>query len=163
MDGLLLTVPLIRASEHERTLPPHVILVEDPSLTSKLEPHEKEGFLNIAVVQSQELLEVMRKDIFPAVKIADHKFLSRLRENYAFSFDVDALAEPFAGPALFLMGRQDAICGYRDVWEIVENYPRGTFVVLDRAGHGLGAEQRGLFHALVSEWLDRVEEYVKSV
>lgn len=163
MDGLLLTVPVIRARDTERTLPPHVTLVEDPALTSELESDEKEAFLGIAVVQSQELLEVMRADIFPAFEVADHEFLSKLRENYAFSFDVDALAEPFAGPTLFLMGRQDAVCGYRDAWEILENHSRGTFVVLDRAGHGLGAEQRDLFHALVREWLDRVEEYVKAV
>jgi len=102
----------------------------------------------------------MRADILPAVGIADHEFLSKLRENYAFSFDVDVLAKPFAGPALMLMGRQDSSCGYRDAWGILGNYPRGTFVALDRAGHGLGAEQKDLFNALVSEWLDRVEEYV---
>jgi pimeloyl-ACP methyl ester carboxylesterase len=163
MDGLLLTVPVIRARNNERTLPPHVTLVEDPACTSELEPDKKEAFLKMAVVQSQELLEVMRADIFPAFEVADHEFLSKLRENSAFSFDVDALAEPFAGPTLFLMGRQDAVCGYRDAWEILENYPKGTFVVLDRAGHALGTEQRDLSHALVSEWLDRVEEYVKAV
>jgi pimeloyl-ACP methyl ester carboxylesterase len=162
-DGLLLIVPVIRALGNERTLPPRVFLVEDPTLTSELESDEKEGFLNAAVVQNQELLEAMRKDIFPAVEVADHEFLSKLSENFPFSFDVDALAEPFAGPALFIMGRQDAICGYRDAWEIVENYPRGTFVVLDRAGHSLGVEQRDLFHALGREWLDRVEEYVKTL
>lgn len=163
MDGLLLTVPVIRARDTERTLPPHVTLVEDPALTSELESDEKGSFLEIAVVQSREMLEVMRAVITPAFEVADHEFLSRLRENYAFSFDVDELAEPFMGPTLLLMGRQDAVCGYRDAWEILENYSRGTFVVLDRAGHGLGTEQRDLFHALVREWLDRVEESVKAV
>ncbi|MGD9147108.1 MAG: alpha/beta hydrolase [Anaerolineae bacterium] len=163
IDGLLLTVPLIRAPENERTLPPHVTLVEDPVLLASLEPDEREVLLEMAVVQSRELLESIRADIFPAFETADHEFLSRLRENYAFSFDVDALTEPFPGPALFLMGRQDATCGYRDAWEILENYPRGTFVVLDRAGHLLEAEQRDLTHVLVTEWLDRVEEYAETV
>lgn len=162
MDGLLLTVPVIRALFKERTLPPQVTLVEDPALTSALEPGEKEPFEEIAVVQSRELLEGMRADIFPARDVADQAFLKRVSENYAFSFDVDALTAPFAGPTLFLMGRQDWVCGYRDAWEILENYPRGTFAVLDRAGHVLEAEQREISHALVSEWLDRVEEYVKS-
>ena len=56
------------------------------------------------------------------------------------------------------MGRQDSISGYRDAWAILENYPRATFAVLDRAGHGLGVEQRSLLGVLVDEWLDRVEE-----
>jgi pimeloyl-ACP methyl ester carboxylesterase len=120
IDGLLLTVPVIRARDNERTLPPHVTLVEDPALVTELGFDEKEAFLEMAVVQSRELLDVMRADIFPAFEAADHEFLSRLeRQNYAFSFDVDALAEPFAGPTLFLLGRQDALCGYRDAWEIL--------------------------------------------
>jgi len=163
MNGLLLIVPVIRARATERTLPPHVALVEDPRLTSELEPDEAEGFLEIAVVQSRDLLDSMRADIFPALEVADHEFLARLRENYAFSFDVDALPEPFAGPTLMLMGRQDAVCGYQDAWEILESYPRGTFVVLDCAGHCLGVEQKDSFNALVSEWLDRVEEYAGTV
>ena len=61
-------------------------------------------------------------------------------------------------PTLILAGRQDAMVGYRDAWKILENYPRGTFAVLDRAGHNLQIEQETLFNALVNEWLDRVEE-----
>jgi len=43
----------------------------------------------------------------------------------------------------------------------LENYPRGTFVVLDRAGHGLEVEQETLFRALANEWLDRLEESIR--
>jgi pimeloyl-ACP methyl ester carboxylesterase len=50
--------------------------------------------------------------------------------------------------------------GYRDAWEILENYPRSTFAVLDRAGHNLQIEQETLFNALVNGWLDRVEENI---
>jgi pimeloyl-ACP methyl ester carboxylesterase len=159
MDGLLLCVPVIRALDAESTLPPHVTLAEDPEVISELEPDEAEIFLEFAVVQSRQLLEAMRAEFSPALEVADHEFLSKLEENFAFSFDVDALPGPFSGPTLILMGRQDAHCGYRDAWDILEKYPRGTFAVLDRAGHIVPMEQRDLFNALVSEWLDRVEEY----
>lgn len=83
-----------------------------------------------------------------------------LEANYAFSFDVDALPEePFPAPTLIVTGRQDSLCGYRSAWDLLDNFPRATFAVLDRAGHGLSAEQKMLFRALVGEWLDRVEEY----
>jgi pimeloyl-ACP methyl ester carboxylesterase len=75
---------------------------------------------------------------------------------------VDALPEPFPAPTLILTGRQDSMCGYREAWKIFDNYPRATFAVLDRAGHLLGWEQQSLFRALASEWLDRVEEYVRN-
>jgi pimeloyl-ACP methyl ester carboxylesterase len=70
---------------------------------------------------------------------------------------VDQVSEPFPGPSLIITGRQDAMAGYRDAWNILENYPRATFVVLDRAGHFL-EENADLVNVLVNEWLDRVEE-----
>lgn len=163
MDGLLLTVPLVQAVGSQRALPPRVTLAKDPALVSELQPNEAEAMREIAVVQSRPFLEWLRTDIFPAVEAADQAFLSRVRENYAFSFEVDSLSEPFGGPTLILMARHDVVCGYRDAWDVLENYPRATFVVLDRAGHGLSVEQRQLFNALVGEWLDRVEEYVRAV
>lgn len=159
MDGLLLIVPVMLADDTQRTLPSHIPLVKDPALVSELEPNLAEAFQGFAVVQSRELLDSMKAVGAPAREIADHEFLSKLRENYAFSFHVDTLPEPFGGPTLMMMGRQDSSCGYRDAWSILENYPRGTFVVLDRAGHGLMIEQRDIANALVKEWLDRVEEY----
>lgn len=164
VDGLLLTVPLIVPADAQRTLPAAVTLAEDPALLAELEGEEKE-FLSAAVVQSRELLHALRADIFPAVELADAEFLGKIRPNpekYGFSFAVDALPEPLAAPTLILTARQDTSVGYRDAWRIVENYPRATFVVLDRAGHLLPVDQTGLFRALVGEWLDRVEEYAGS-
>jgi len=57
-----------------------------------------------------------------------------------------------------LLGRQDSGVGYKDAWSILDNYPRATFAVLDRAGHNLQIEQEELFNSLVSEWLVRVNE-----
>lgn len=159
MDGLFLIAPVMLADHTQRTLPSHISLVKDPALISELEQNLAEAFQGFAVVQSRELLDSMKAVGVPAREIADHEFLSKLRENYAFSFDVDALPEPFGGPTLIMMGRQDSSCGYYDAWSVLENYPRGTFVVLDRAGHGLMVEQSYIFNALVNEWLDRVEEY----
>jgi pimeloyl-ACP methyl ester carboxylesterase len=58
------------------------------------------------------------------------------RDGWQRFFDVDA-GEPFEKPALILTGRQDHMVGYYDAWNIYENYPRGSYVVLDRAGHNL--------------------------
>ena len=90
----------------------------------------------------------------------DDAFQARIRgdvESYAFTFDMDDLAVPFEKPSLIVTGRQDCLVGYRDAWRLVENYSRGSFVVLDGAGHGLQIEQTKLFNVLVNEWLDRVK------
>jgi pimeloyl-ACP methyl ester carboxylesterase len=65
----------------------------------------------------------------------------------------------YANPTLILAGRQDATVGYAGAWRLLDHYPRATFAVLDRAGHGLPHEQVGLLGALLAEWLDRIGEH----
>jgi pimeloyl-ACP methyl ester carboxylesterase len=162
VDGLLLNVPLIVADGAERHVPSPVVLAADAALVSELEPDEADGLFGLAVVQTREVLEYIRTSFPSNGDVCDEDFLATIRdhpENYAFSFDVDALPEPFPSPTLIVTGRQDFVTGYLDAWGILEDYPRATFAVLDRAGHMLAGEQPDLFRALVGEWLDRVEEY----
>ena len=162
IDGLLLTVPLIVADDGKRHVPSPVILVADSALVSELDPDEAEGLFQIAVVQSRKIVDYIRANLSSASETGNQAFQAKIREhpeNYAFSFDMDALPKPCLAPTLIVTGRQDSAVGYRDAWEILDNFPRGTFAVLDRSGHFLPFEQEDLFHALVDEWLDRVEEY----
>jgi len=156
IDGLLLNVPSFITDT--KPLPKPLVVHQDPAFIAALTSDEQDmrGFI---VAQSLALLQVFRDVINPAVEIADKTFLQRLNQNYAFSFNVDALPTPFPAPALFLAGRHDNWCGFHDTYTLLDNYPRASFAVLDRAGHGLAMEQKSLFRALVSEWLDRVEEY----
>jgi pimeloyl-ACP methyl ester carboxylesterase len=100
-----------------------------------------------------------REEILPGLNVADTEFLENcLGKNVPFSFDVDLFDQPYTKPTLMLMGRQDSATGYRDIWQIIENYPRASFVILDKAGHNLQIEQDILFTEIVKEWLDRVIE-----
>jgi pimeloyl-ACP methyl ester carboxylesterase len=153
IDGVLLCAPAVTAPPAQDHLPPRTTLVEDPTLVARLEP----GIAGLVVVQSRPVVEAVR-DVQAEVQLADHTFLERLEAADPFSFDVDSLPAPFGGPMLILTGRQDHICGYRDTWDLLDNYPRATFAVLDRAGHLVNIEQDVLCQALMREWLDRVEE-----
>jgi pimeloyl-ACP methyl ester carboxylesterase len=110
----------------------------------------------------EEVLVVQRRDIYerfvpllPSITPNDDPFLLGLVRSLSSS--VDPLPAPFPGPALFVLGRQDSIVGYRSALDLIEDYPRATVAVLDRAGHVLPWEQPALFGALVSDWLDRLE------
>ena len=70
------------------------------------------------------------------------------------------MEEPYAKPTLIVMGRQDSSVGYRDSWDYLENYPRASFVILDKAGHNLPIEQDRLFNEITREWLARVWEEI---
>ena len=158
VDGLFLLVPWIKYSQKDRCVPGKVVLIEDQSMLSQLTPDEAEGFTFGAVVHHREYWERYRAEWLPGILAHNPSFFAQLLEHPAFSLEVDELSEPFAKPVLILAGKQDHLSGYRDSWDILENFPRATFAVLDRAGHRLQIEQQDLFNALVNEWLDRVEE-----
>jgi pimeloyl-ACP methyl ester carboxylesterase len=155
IDGVLLSVPVILSDDSKRHLPSRAVLFEDPVVIKKARSANIPFLDDLAVSYTESLLEYAKA--LHAVASPDEEYLQRLNNNYAFSFEVDTLKQPFQGPALFIMGRQDHLFGYRDAWEIIENFPRATFAVLDRAGHLAWGEQRGLCSALVGDWLDRIE------
>lgn len=164
IDGIAMIVPVVISDDAKRTVPPHIVLVEDPTVKPALLPEEKDVY-EMAAVHSRRWLEYQRS--FPQIpehEMGDFEFLSKIREQpdtYAFSFDVDNLSQPFPGPALIISGRQDSIVGYRDAWNLLEKYPRATFVVFDRVGHEL-EEKSDLVSVLINEWLDRVEESINA-
>lgn len=162
LRGVLLICPVIVAEKRRRTLPERSVFVRDEETLAGIEPEERRLFERMLVLQDRKRWERFQVDIVPGMKAParDKAFLEKLmKEGYAFSFDVDRLERPFDKPSLLLAGRQDATVGWKDMLEIVDNYPRGTFAVLDRAGHGLEVEQQAAFECLVHEWLDRIENF----
>ncbi len=157
IDGVLLCAPQVKADPSQAHLPPRTTLVENPQLLAQLEPDEAQFVEGLVVVQSPTVVEAVR-DVSAEVQRADHPFNARLEAVGPSSFEVDTQPTLFGGPTLMLTARQDHLCGYRDAWDLLDNYPRATFAVLDRAGHFVNIEQDGLCHALMREWLDRVEE-----
>jgi pimeloyl-ACP methyl ester carboxylesterase len=53
-----------------------------------------------------------------------------------------------------LTGRQDRIGGYVDQFTAMQRYPRGTYAVVDGAGHYLPFERPDVFAGLVRTWID---------
>ena len=131
----------------------------EPEIHFGLSQEEREWFESLNVIQTARVWSRYKEEILPAINSADWDFLSTVLDG-AFSYDVDALETPFEKPALMVMGRQDISVGYRDQFSILENFPRASFVILDKAGHNLQIEQDHLFSELVKEWLQRVAEEV---
>lgn len=158
LDGMMIGVPSVETDPAKCHKPEHRVTHEDAAFLAALLPEEQE-LTGVLTAQSMETLQSVRDFYEPAWAIADNEFLNRLGNESSFSFDVDSLTQPFPAPALILTGRFDHWCGYREAYKILDTYPRATFAVLDGAGHFLTLEQKRLFQALTSEWLDRVEEY----
>jgi pimeloyl-ACP methyl ester carboxylesterase len=160
VDGMLLICPLVVADDEQRDVPPCSVLMRDGALQESLDPEERR-FLDLFVVnQNAENWGRFRDEMLAGFEGGDEAFKGRIRgsvASYALPFDVDKLPAPFEKASLILTGRQDCLVGYRDAWKLMDNFPRGSFVVLDVAGHALQIEQPVLFNALANEWLDRVK------
>lgn len=164
VDGLLLNVAPILLDREQRTLPASVTLVENLALlaeSDQIDPRAGEA-MRSQVVQIRPVLDWWLQNSGPAKDLWNEAFLDTLYEpgNREFAFSPQPVPTPFPAPTLILVGKQDTVVGWRDQWTLLDSYPRATFAALDRAGHLLCVHQPALFYALVSEWLDRVEEYV---
>jgi pimeloyl-ACP methyl ester carboxylesterase len=155
VDGLLQVVPAIPTDGD--VLPERITLVADPAVAeqarAELGPDTAAQFARSLVVQTPAIYERF-KELLPAFTGGDAAFLDRLDDALSH----DAPAAPFERPALFVLGRQDAVVGFRGVFRLLDSYPRATVAILDRAGHALPWEQRELFQGLVREWSSRVDE-----
>ncbi|WP_020016152.1 alpha/beta fold hydrolase [Promicromonospora sukumoe] len=153
--GMAAVVTVVDPRHELRHVPERQVLVREPALLTRVGAEALDAE-EVLVVQTEETWERARRDVDPGLAAADPEAVARIQASYSGTFPVEPAS--FDKPVLILVGRQDSTTGYRDAWDLVERYPRATFAVLDRAGHALDIEQRGLFEALVGEWLDRVEE-----
>ncbi len=164
VDGVLLRVPLVVPADAERDRDTVTPLVTDAAVMAGLDAAERAA-LGEVLVQTPAYVAALRARLRetagPARTAADQAFLSAIRDDparYRLLFDPDAAGVLCAGPSLIVAGRQDAVVGYRDAWRLVAKLPRASFVVLDRAEHGLPLDQDEVFAALVRDWLARVRE-----
>jgi pimeloyl-ACP methyl ester carboxylesterase len=156
VDGVALICPVIIPDKEKRTLPIHTIIHKDNDFLSKLTNEEINDFSANSIVLDEYIWNRYCKEILVGCQIADEEFLSKIGKQYAFSFKVDERF--FDKPSVFLLGKQDAIVGYKDAFGILDKFPRAAFAILDRSGHNLQIEQTNLFNSIINEWLDRIEE-----
>lgn len=157
VDGLLLICPVAIQETRLDNAPALQVLEKDKEFVNSLSEEDRQYLEGINVVQNRRVWERFREEVLPGLKVADYAFLDNsLGQHVPYAVNVDLIEKPYRQPALMVMGRQDSAVGYRDHWQLIENYPRASFVILDKAGHNLQIEQDILFNALVKEWLDRV-------
>ncbi|MFK4089878.1 alpha/beta fold hydrolase [Kribbella sp. NPDC020789] len=137
--GLLLRVPGVVVDRAARTLPTDEYLARTPAFTAAWQARQDQYY-------------------DPAEQSADLEFLGRIQSDprtYALREDP---ALRFERPTVIVTGRQDTITGYADAWGLLDDYPCATYAVLDQEDHDLPVRRPALYHALVADWLDRMED-----
>ena len=149
----------VNAQARAGDIPEHVVVHADDDLDADalLGPAMAAEFRDYLVVQTPATLRRFQETVAPGVGLVDGPALERIFQRWQLRTPPER-GPAFGNPTLILTGRQDATAGYAGSWRLLEHYPRATFAVLDRAGHGLLHEQVELAGALLGEWLDRVDQ-----
>jgi pimeloyl-ACP methyl ester carboxylesterase len=142
-------------------IPEHAVLHADDDLDvdATLEAAMAAEFRDYLVVQTHATMRRFQQTVAPGVTLADQAALERIFARWRLRTPPEQ-GPAYPNPTLILTGRQDGTAGYAGSWRLLDHYPRGTFAVLDRAGHALLHEQVELAAALLAEWLDRVREHL---
>jgi pimeloyl-ACP methyl ester carboxylesterase len=155
----LATIAGVTETEHRaRRVPQHTVLVVEPAALEQA-GDAREAFTTAHVVQTTETLGAFMTSVLPGERGADQAVMERIAARYGLPVEPEiAHPLPFTAPSLHVFGRQDDVVGYEDGWLLREHYPRGTYAVLDTAGHGVHLERPGLTAALIRDWLSRVDD-----
>ena len=162
IDGMVLLCPVVIPMHAKRDVPKNIVKFEDKKFMETLNDKEIKIFSKYSVVENKKVFKRYKNEILSGIKKCDYNFIDLLWKKYSFSFDVDKKLKKikFDKPVLFIAGRQDICVGYRDLWKLLEDYPRATFSVLDIAGHNLQIEQPELFNSLIENFLIRVKNKI---
>jgi pimeloyl-ACP methyl ester carboxylesterase len=142
--GLALVCPLLPGL---RDVPEHRVVAGSGEIGDDV-------FRSYFVIQTPQMLERYERYVAPAAALVDQAALERIGERWALTPDH---APAYAGPTVVVAGRLDSTVGYAAAVDLVDHYPHASLAVVDDAGHALPHEQPELLHALLAEWLARVE------
>ncbi|MFC9770083.1 MULTISPECIES: alpha/beta fold hydrolase [unclassified Pseudarthrobacter] len=138
-----------------RDLPRRKVIRQDDSVLAMAGP-SRDDFEGMAVIQSLDTLDAFTRYVLPGLRDADQTVLESVGGEYALPVEPEvAHPAPFEAPSLHLFGRQDHVTGYEDGWKLRDHYVRGTYAVLDAAGHNAHLERPDLTSALLKDWLAR--------
>ncbi|GAA4686416.1 alpha/beta hydrolase [Frondihabitans cladoniiphilus] len=159
--GLATIAGVVEARHSHRTVPPRAALVVDEAVLERA-GDAREGFVEEHVVQTAETFAAFVEYVLPGARGSDHEVMERIASDYGLPVDPEiGHPEPFLAPSLHLFGRQDDVVGFEDGWRLRDHYPRGTYAVLDTAGHSVHLERPELTGALLRDWLTRMGTAVR--
>lgn len=142
INKFILLAPVIVADTKKRTLPQRSVLLYEKFSFSDTDKESFSDYKGQAVQITESGFQRYLSEIASGLKIGNKQFLKDFqRTGYTFSFENDLLPEIITQPALFLLGKQDDVVGYQDIYSKKHHFENGKFVLLKNAGHNLQLEE----------------------
>lgn len=157
--GVVFICPVIVPERENRTVPPKTIVQKDDRFWNSLTEEEQDDYMYSTTIISQENWTRFNQLIRSAYSTVNKPFIQNLFfNNYRLTHNIDQIQEPYLLPSLFLLGKQDSIVGYKDAWQIYDDFPNGSFMIINHAGHNLLIEQEKFSLEPISEFLAQFEQ-----
>jgi pimeloyl-ACP methyl ester carboxylesterase len=153
--GLLLLCPTVEADFGKRRVPPRLVLARDEGLVFTDEV-ERQGFDEVAVVQTQAVLESFRRLVHPGNLACDRDFIARTRARYRMARPHVAPLVGFDRPVSIVCGRHDHWVGYEDGLTLARAFSDVEYHVLPGCGHLLPIERPLRWQQSLTAWLERL-------
>ena len=157
LGGLCLVCPVVEADFGKRSTTPRHVVVRDPDLPFSDDPREREAFTEVAVRQTQVVLERFQRAVHPANIVADVGFVTAVRCFYALARPYMQALHTFDRPAAIVCGRHDHWVGFEDAVRLARALRGASFTVAADCGQLLPIEAPELLHGVLREWLARIE------
>ena len=150
--GLLLVCPGVRVRPAERDLPED----EPPAAAADwlaAAPAELRAHLDLALGHRTVAVVATVLQALDAGGPGDEHYQDKLFAGPGYALPDEDTDFSFGGPVTVITGRHDRVVGYADQFRSMRAYPRGTYTVVDAAGHYLPFEQPDLLRALTQDWV----------
>jgi pimeloyl-ACP methyl ester carboxylesterase len=86
----------------------------------------------------------------------DRSAVSRISTRYELSSAPEADGAQYTKPALFCLGANDHVVGFRDQLDLARHYSSATVAILAGAGHPAHLERPAVVTALLQDWIARM-------
>lgn len=153
--GMAMIVPVVATDPADRVVPAPVKRLVDDEAVAALPDAFLAEMRPFMVLESPGIVAELIRDFLPAAAAVDQDFTTTLQET-GYALDPDALGNAFAGPALVICGRDDAIVGYEQALALRDELLDATIAVVAGAGHAVELERPGVVRSLLANWLQRV-------
>lgn len=162
ISGMFLLCPLVFCETQLEHAPKRTVIEIEQGIES-IVPKEEWGYFDLFhVKQTESVWNSYKEHILPGTKVANYEFLnSVLEKNRRYKDVIDSPENQYIFPTVFLTGRQDWCVGYADLFTILEQYKRASYLVIDSAGHNLEYEQPNIVKIHFIKWLEEVEVFEK--
>jgi len=146
---------VVNAKMKDRNLPKNEVIEVDEDFLLTLSDEEKEFALKDLGIINEKIFNRYKVEVYDELRKADRKFILDLFFN---QYNYELLEKdriPVKRPVLFIVGKQDPVCGYKDTLSILDYYENPTVHIINKASHNLHIEHAELVNILIKDWLQK--------